>query len=171
MRKLLMAAMIFVAIFAVGCDTGASQPTVPPGRSTARPRTPTPVPATTEEAVRQLINAECEAVVQQDIDRLQGMWDKDGVLTDANFSPDTKSDDVTWNGWAAIRDRYVNTVFPSNPTFCEHPNIKVTPSGDNAAATSDVKIGITTCSDCNAWAFRKVGNDWKITALIFNLKK
>jgi hypothetical protein len=170
MRKYLLAMLALVAIFAVGCDTTAPTPVVRP--VAGRTRTPTPVPATRDEAIRQLINAECESVVQQDIDRLQGMWLSDGTVTDANYTPDNPGDDVKWNGWSAIRDRYVSLVFPSNPTFCEHPNILVEFPDDNTAkATSDVKIGITNCAGCNQWVFKKQGNDWKIASLTYNTKK
>jgi hypothetical protein len=63
------------------------------------------MPATTEEAIRQIINAECEAVVQQDIDRFQDPWASDGVVTDPSYTPEKTSDDVTWQCWDAIRDR------------------------------------------------------------------
>jgi hypothetical protein len=134
-----------------------------------RSRTATPVPATDEEAIRQLINAECEAVVQQDVDRLQGMWAATGSIIDANHTKDNSSDDVTWKNWDALRDYYVNLVFPSNPTFCEHSNIQVTINGSAATATNSVKIGVTNCDNCNVWSFTKASDGWKITSLTYNL--
>ena len=170
MRKLIFiaaAAMLMAAI--AGC--GQSSPPPPPAGTGPVQiiRTPTPVPANDEEAIRQLIVAEGEAVVQQDIDRLQGLWAPDGVVTDANHTPDNPSDDKTWKGWAAIRDRYVNIVFPSNPAFAEHPNIRVTITGDTATAISDTKIGITNLKDNDKWTFRKIDGQWKMTSLTFSL--
>lgn len=167
MRKFVFVALLAALLIgAVGCSTGAPPP--PPGNPPAqRVRTPTPVPANDEEALRQLIVAEGEAVVQQDIDRLQGMWDKDGVVTDANRTPDNASDDKTWKGWAAIRDRYVNIVFPSNPAFAEHPNIRVTLTGSTASAVADTKIGVTNLKDNDKWTFRKIDGQWKVTSLTF----
>src|SRR2546428_9016078 len=99
MRKLfLIAVLAALLISIVGCDSGAP-PAPPPPPPVTRGRTPTPVPSTDEEAIKQHINAEGEAVVQQDIDRLQGMWASDGVVTDANRTPDNASDDKTWKGW------------------------------------------------------------------------
>ncbi len=159
---------LFVFALAVGCTT--PPPTVVGPRPTViRTRTPTPVPATPEEAVRQIINAECEAVVQQDIDRLQSIWATDGVVIDANHTPDNTADDVTWKNWDAVRDRYVNIVFPSNPTFCEHPDAQVTVSGDSATATTGVKIGVTNAPNSNQWVFKKVGDAWRISTLTYNL--
>ena len=170
MRKLMLAMIGLIAIFVVGCDSQPPVPTVKPVGT--RLRTPTAVPATDEEAIRQLINAECEAVVQQDIDRLQSMWTPDGLITDANYTPENAGDDVKWTNWGGIRDRYVNIVFPSNPTFCEHPNIKVQfPAPNTANATSDVKIGVTNCAECNRWIFKKTNDGWRVASLTYNIKK
>lgn len=169
MRKFVFLAVVALAIAVVGCGNSAPPPPtggVPPK---SRERTPTAVPANDEEAIKQLINAEGQAVVEQDIDRLQSMWASDGVVTDANRTPNNASDDKTWKGWAAIRDRYVNVVFPSNPAFAEHPNIRVTISGDTASALADTKIGVTNVKDNDKWTFRKIDGQWKMTSLTFSL--
>ncbi len=169
MRKFVLVVVAAVMLLTiVGC--GQTPPPPPSGGpQAARVRTPTPVPANDEEAIRQLIVAEGEAVVQQDIDRLQAMWDKDGVVTDANKTPDNPSDDKSWKGWSAIRDRYVNIVFPSNPAFADHPNIRVTISGDSASAVADTNIGVTKVKDNDKWTFRKIDGQWKLTSLTFSL--
>ncbi len=168
MRKFVFIAAAVVLVAMTACGPSAPPPpSVNPGP--ARPRTPTPVPANDEEAIRQLINAEGESVVQQDIDRLQGLWASDGVVTDANHTANNPSDDKTWKGWAAIRDRYVNIVFPSSPQSAEHPNIRITIAGDTATALSDTKIGITNAKDNDQWTFRKIDGQWKITSLTFSL--
>lgn len=169
MRKVVLVGVVLALILAVtACSTGAPPPPAA-GPKPAIQRTPTPIPANDEEAIRQLIVAEGEAVVQQDIDRLQGMWASDGVVTDANRTPDNPSDDKTWKNWSAIRDRYVNIVFPSNPAFAEHPNIRVVLAGDSATALADTKIGITNVKDNDRWTFRKIDGQWKITSLTFGL--
>lgn len=165
---LVLSVLLVVVITACGTSTPPPPPTTDGGKTIQR--TPTPVPASDEEAIRQLINAECEAVVQQDVDRLQAMWTPNGVVTDANHTKDNTGDDVTWKNWDALRDRYVNIIFPSNPTFCEHPDIQVTINGTNATATSSVKIGVTNCQNCNQWAFIKANDGgWRIAALTYNL--
>lgn len=169
MRKLIFVAVMMAMLIAVvGC--GNSAPPPPPSGNPPAPRvrTATPVPANDEEALRQLIVAEGEAVVQQDIDRLQAMWASDGIVTDANRTPDNAGDDKTWKNWSAIRDRYVNIVFPSNPAFAEHPNIRVTITGTTASAVADTKIGVTNVKDNDKWTFRKIDGQWKITSLTFS---
>ncbi len=170
LSKKWLAVLSVLLVAVVGC--GGTSPTPPTGvtdTGTTKVRTPTPTPATDEEALRQLINAECEAVVQQDVDRLQAMWSANGLVTDANHTKDNTSDDVTWKNWDALRDRYVNVIFPSNPTFCEHANIQAKVTLPNATATSSVKIGTTNCNDCNIWTFTKGNDGWKITSLTYNL--
>ncbi len=171
MRKFVFVAVLAMMLTAiVGCGGNTAPPPPPAGGPSApRQRTAPPQPANDEEAIRQLIVAEGEAVVQQDIDRLQAMWDKDGVVTDANHTPDNATDDKTWKGWAAIRDRYINIVFPSNPAFAEHPNIRVTVTGDSASAVADTKIGVTQAKDNDKWTFRKIDGQWKMTSLTFSL--
>jgi len=165
MKKILLITILAASTLGIaGCQN--ETPPLPPTRPSIV-RTPTPVAANDEEGIKQLINAEGEAVVQQDIDRLQGMWASDGVVTDANRTPDNASDDKTWKGWQAIRDRYVNIVFPSNPGFAEHPNIRITVTGDTAAAVSDTKIGVTNVKDNDKWTFRKITGQWKLTSLTF----
>ncbi len=170
MRKFVLALVALTLVIAVmGCSTGAPPPPTTGKPPVARTRTPTPVPANDEEALKQLINAEGEAVVQQDIDRLQAMWANDGVVTDANHTASNTSDDKTWKSWGAIRDRYVNIVFPSSPAFAKHPNIRVTITGDTASATADTEIGTTNAKDNDKWTFRKMDGQWKITSLTFSL--
>ncbi len=171
MRKFVFIAVLAFVLAAAGCSSGAPPPPTGSGVKppVQRTRTPTAVPANDEEALKQLIAAEGEAVVQQDIDRLQGMWASDGVVTDASRTPNNSSDDKIWRSWNAIRDRYVNIVFPSSPAFAEHPNIRVTITGDTANAVADTKIGITNAKDNDKWTFRKLDGQWKITSLTFSL--
>lgn len=170
MRRLVWIAAIALVIAVAGCSTPPPPPPNGggPGPSARITRTPTAVPKNDEEALRQLIVAEGEAVVQQDIDRLQGMWANDGVVTDANRTPNNGGDDKTWKNWTAIRDRYVNIVFPSSPAFAEHPNIRITITGDTASAVADTKIGVTNLKDNDKWTFRKIDGQWKITSLTFS---
>jgi hypothetical protein len=171
MRKFVLVAILAATLIAVvGCSNNPPPAPPSPGSGPIKiVRTPTPQPANDEEAIRQLIVAEGEAVVQQDIDRLQAMWASDGVVTDANRTADNPADDKTWKGWNAIRDRYVNIVFPSNPAFAEHPNIRVTITGDTATAIADTKIGVTNLKDNDKWTFRKIDGQWKMTSLTFGL--
>jgi ketosteroid isomerase-like protein len=146
-------------------------PTVPGAVPSPRPRgTDTPTPASDEEAIMQLLNAESEGVVSQDIDRLMEIWAEDAVVTDARHTPDDSSDDRVWPGIAAIRERYINEIFPSAPGAVTHPDVELTIEGDSAVATSTTTIGVDHAPGGDRWTFAKRDGWWLITSLTFNLE-
>jgi ketosteroid isomerase-like protein len=169
-KRTLFAVLVVLVMVATAC--GAPEvPTVPSGMPSPRPRgTDTPTPASDEEAVMQLLNAEADAVVSQDIDRLMEIWDQDGVITDANHTPNNPSDDRVWSGIAAIRERYVNEVFPSAPSSATHPDAEVNIEGDTATALTTTTIGIDHAPGGDRWTFARTNGRWLITSLTFNLE-
>ena len=168
--SLVFAILLLVASsLMVGCGAGPTPfPTVAP--IPTRERTPTPVPGSDEEAILMLIDAESEGVVQQDIDRLEDIWAPDGILTDANHTPDDSGDDEKWEGWDKIRDRYVNIVFPSAPTLAQAKDVDLTIEGDTASGTSTTQIGNEVSPGGDRWTFAREGGVWMITSLTFNLE-
>jgi len=143
---------------------------VSPSPTPESPGTPTPIPGTDEEAILQLLNAEAEGVVQQDIDRLMEIWAPDGVVTDANHTPDEPSDDLVWEGAEAIKERYL-VIFQSFPTQATHPDVELTISGDTAEATTTTTIGVDMFPKGDLWTFAKIEGRWYITGLTFNLEE
>ena len=89
MRQLASGLLLAVlAVLAVSCGGSGSPTPLPVVKlPTKAPPTATVVPANDEEAVTQLIYAEGEGVVQQDIDRLMDIWAKDGEIVDAANTP------------------------------------------------------------------------------------
>jgi ketosteroid isomerase-like protein len=170
LKRMLVTALIVVGLSAVAC-AAPEVPTVPAGIPSPRPRgTDTPTPASDEEAVFQLLNAEAEGVVSQDIDRLMEIWAEDGLVTDANHTPDNPSDDRAWEGIAAIRERYVNEIFPSAPSSVTHPDVELSIAGDSATATTTSTIGTDHAPGGDLWTFAKRDGRWLITSLTFNLE-
>ena len=166
----MLAALVAVAVVATACS-GPEVPTLPSGIPSPRPRgTDTPTPANDEEAVAQLLNAEADGVVSQDIDRLMEIWHQDGVVTDANHTPENPSDDRVWCGIAAIRERYVNEIFPSAPSSVTHPDVEMTIEGNTASALTTSTIGIDHAPGGDRWTFAKTDGRWLITSLTFNLE-
>jgi len=169
-KRTLLAALVAVVAVVAACSA-PEVPAPPSGILTPRPRgTDTPTPANDEEAVMQLLNAEAEGIVSQDIDRLMEIWHEDGVVTDANHTPDNPSDDRVWDGIAAIRERYVNEIFPSAPSSVTHPDAEVTVEGNTATAVSTTTIGIDHAPGGDQWTFVKTEGRWLITGLTFNLE-
>jgi ketosteroid isomerase-like protein len=129
------------------------------------------VPATDEEAILQLLAAEGEGVVQQDIDRLMEIWAEDGMVVDARHTPQDIGDDLTWRGRDAIRQRYVTLVFPGNPSTAGASDVLVTVDGDSAQAVSTTRIGSEVAPGGDSWTFVRRDGRWIITGLTYNLEK
>ena len=139
-------------------------------RPTAVSHTPTPQPATDEEAIRQLVVLEGQDVVAQDINGLMDLWAPDAVVTDAKHTPDNPDDDAHWRGRDAIRDRYVVLVLPGNPGINSPVDIQITIDGDKATATSTTHIGDETSPGGDRWEFVKRDGRWWIMGLTYNLE-
>lgn len=159
--------LLLVALAACANPRGSSSLGVRPA---AAIRTPTPQPASDEEAIRQLILLEGQGLVSQDIEGLMGLWAPDAVVTDAKHTPANSDDDARWRGLDAIRERYVVLVFPGNPTTAEAKDIQIVIDGDRAIATSTTNIGGETAQGGDRWAFIKRDGRWWITELTYNLE-
>lgn len=171
MRKMLFIYLTFTMAVLASCNRQVpSPPPTPITMPTKPPPTPTPVPATDEEAIWQLLQAEKEAVLQHDIDRLMDIWDEDGIVIDANHTPDKPDDDAKWVGHEAIRERYITLVFPSAPDEASATEAELTIQGDTATAISTTAIGIEVSPSGDKWTFAKKEGRWKITSLTYNLE-
>jgi len=173
MRKYAIAAFLVILASLVASCGGSSAPATPlpvvklPPRATP---TPTLVPANDEEAVAQLITAEGEGVVQQDIDRLMDIWADDGLIADAKNTPSNVDDDSKWEGKDAIRQRYVNLVFPSAPMQAEASDLQIAVSGSKAIVMSTTNIGDEVSPSGDRWDLEKRNGKWYIVGLTYNLE-
>jgi ketosteroid isomerase-like protein len=162
--------IILLTLVGVGaCRTPS--PTASLGeRPTVPVRTPTPQPASDDEAVRQLIQLEGQGVVAQDIAGLIDLWSEDAVIADAKHTPENATDDARWQGRDAIRERYVVLVFPGNPTSAGAINVEIVVEMDSAIATSTTAIGGEVSPGGDQWTFAKRDGRWWITGLTYNLE-
>ncbi len=152
-------------VIALGLLAACGRPAAP-----ERPPTPTPMPSSDEMAIRQLLDAEAEAVMEQDIDRLMEIWAEDGEVIDARHTPDQPEDDARWKGKDAIRERYVVGVFPGAPATVAHPIVDLVISGDTAVVTTTTQIGSETAEAGDRWTFARREGRWVITSLTYNLE-
>jgi len=156
-----------LALVLSGCGVPAVPTSLPP---TVAVGTPTPVPANDEEAIVQLLAAEGEALVQQDISRLMDIWAEDGAVVDARHTPDDSSDDLAWRGRDAIYQRYVTVVFPGNPVTAGAIDVQATVSGDTAEAVATTHIGAELAPGGDRWTFKRQDGRWFIASLTYNLE-
>jgi ketosteroid isomerase-like protein len=161
---------LLILVAAASCATRTPASTLG-AKPTLPSRTPTPQPATDEEAVRRLIEAEGTAVVSQDIAALMDLWAEDSAISDAKHTPDDPGDDATWRGKDAIRSRYVTLVFPGNPQSGGADDISVSIAGDRATATSTTRIGEELAPGGDRWTFVKRDGRWWIESLMYNLEQ
>jgi len=169
--------LVAVACFGLAaCGAPATSPSLGSQPATLGPRpmalalTPTPQPATAEEAIRQLILLEGQGVVGQDIGGLMNLWSPEAVVADAKHTPDNLNDDARWRGRDAIRERYVVLVFPGNPSLISPADVSIVIDGDKATATSTTRIGAETSPGGDRWDFVRRDGRWWITGLTYNLE-
>ncbi|NLT43741.1 MAG: hypothetical protein GXX93_13800 [Anaerolineae bacterium] len=163
-------ALGLLALVAVGCA-----PAAPPEPGLVQTLPPTATPRSTdsspESVVAGLVLAEGEAVRQQDIDVLAGLWLPDSTLVDASHTPAEPGDDRRWEGWDAIRDRYVLEVFPNYraPEAGPRPRQSlpvVSLEADTAVVTVAGSDGQTIQ---DRWTLQRVDGQWRIAGLEYNL--
>ncbi|NUQ38909.1 MAG: DUF4440 domain-containing protein [Caldilineales bacterium] len=123
-----------------------------------------------EEAILQLLQAESEGVVQQDMARLTAIWAEEAVVVDAKHTPDDPGDDAVWRGIDAILDRYVVLVFPGNPQSAGKIDVSLEIAGEEATARSTTQIGEELSPGGDRWTFRRRDGRWQITSLTYNLE-
>ncbi len=161
MTKLIL---LFVTLLLLAsCRSGAPPPA-------QMERTPTPVPASDEEAILQLVEAESNGVVKQDMVLLTELWAEDAIVTDAKHTPDVPEDDAVWNGIDAILDRYVVLVFPGDPQSAGPVDIEIIIDGDQATARSTTHIGDEFSPGGDVWTFSRCDERWCIKTLTYNLE-
>jgi ketosteroid isomerase-like protein len=173
-RLLVLISLLLISVAACAPAQPSSKlgarPTTPAQADAAPARTPTPQPASDEEAIRQLIVSEGRGVVSQDIAGLMDLWAADAVITDAKHTPENPDDDARWNGRDAIRERYVVLVFPGNPTAAGAADIELDIQGDRASAVSTTAIGSEVAPGGDRWTFQRADGRWWITGLTYNLE-
>jgi hypothetical protein len=129
-----------------------------------------PESANDESAIRGLLAAEGEFVVNQNIDALMSLWEEDARVVDAKNTPDNTDDDQVWEGKDAIRHRYVRTVFPGAPALVDHSDEQITLNGDQAQIQSTTTIGSEVAPAGDRWEVVRQGGCWYLASLTYNLE-
>ncbi|NOZ48452.1 MAG: DUF4440 domain-containing protein [Chloroflexi bacterium] len=165
--RLTFVLLLLAGLLLGGCGSPAGPPVSPTDNSA---RTPTPVPASDEEAIQGLLRAEGEAVVQQDMERLAELWTEDAVVRDAKHTPQNEEDDAVWRGIDAVLDRYVVLVFPGNPQLVAPQVVSMEVQGDEARVVSTTQIGEEVSPKGDVWTFVRQDGRWWIASLTYNLE-
>lgn len=176
-RALVAAAAVLVTLLAA-CSPVRTAPPAPAGSCTLG----LPPGAPDEDAIRAVLRAEGELVVQQDVDRLMALWAAGATIADAKHTPGDAGDDQLWMDHDAIRHRYVRTVFPGAPSSVTPANLAVTVEGDRAVVLATTQIGGNSGSASDGassgeiaaggdrWTLVRQGDCWAIDNLTYNLE-
>ena len=123
-----------------------------------------------QEAITALLRAESAYVVQQDSEALLRLWAPDGRIADAKHTPADPGDDQTWEGFDAIRHRYLRRVFPGSPSAARPADLTIVLDGDRATVTGTTRIGNEVSPNGDRWQVAKTEGCWVIKELIFDLE-
>ncbi len=169
LSKIAVGSILLTALlFAGGC--GAPTAVVPTPTISAAAEMPSSPPAGDEEAIAWVLEMEGRGVVEKDIDLLMGLWVEDGRVVDARHTPDDPSDDLVWQGYYAVRDRYITLVFPGNPAQAAPADLRIELSGDRAVVTSTTRIGAEVSPAGDRWTLVRTPAGWRIESLTYNLE-
>jgi len=163
---------LMIATAACSSPTGAdSEPVAappPPAAGSCALGLDAATPA--EEAIRAVLLAEGELVVQQDIDALMQLWSEDSRVVDAKNTPDDEADDQYWDGKDAIRHRYVRTVFPGAPDQVQPSDLVISLDGEQAVVLATTHIGSEISPDGDRWELVRIDGCWLLRSLTYNLE-
>lgn len=130
----------------------------------------TPSASEDAEAIRAVIRAEAEAARAHDVERLESLWAKDGLVRDANHTPRDLTDDRIWLGRDAVISRYTSVVFYLPLDGAGPTDLEIAVHGDEAVVTATTHIGQEVSPRGERWTFVRRGDRWKIASITFNLE-
>jgi hypothetical protein len=129
-----------------------------------------PPSPTTAQSIAELIAAHRAAVVADDVQGVLDIWAENGVITDANHTPDDPADDHVWLGLDAVISYYTTILFPLYLNEVGPVDTVLTVKGTEAIMTGTTKIGDELSPAGERWTFALRDGEWKITGMTFNLE-
>jgi len=129
-----------------------------------------------EAQVKAILYLEGRAAIEGDVDAAVRLWSQSGVIRDANYTVADTSDDRTWSGLDAIRQRYHDEFQERRYLRLAHTDASVFFEGDRATVVNDLRAEILTSrglqrvflSRGDRWTFQKEPGGWRIVELVVN---
>jgi ketosteroid isomerase-like protein len=133
------------------------------------------VPSAAELAGAILV-LEADAARRGDVERALRLWHPDGVIVDANFTPDAPDDDRVWRGSAELRERYLREFQERRYRRLVHGNLRIAVAGDSAEIVNDLdavfeaagQIRAVTLPQSDRWVLRLTNGEWRLVRLEVN---
>jgi len=165
LQRVVIACVLFLGALSA-CQTTSTGPILVPNSPTA-PSTPSP---DDQAAILALMAAEAEAVIHDDSSGLLEIWTADGLIRDANHTPNDPTDDYTWAGHDAILSRYLTIVFPLYISQLERAEVQLTIGAVTATASATTLIEGEISPGGEVWTFSRIDGAWRIAGIVFNLE-
>jgi hypothetical protein len=129
-----------------------------------------------ESQLKAVVYMEGRAALSGDVEGAMRLWAPDGVVRDANYTPDDSTDDKTWSGLDAVRARYRDEFRERRYLRLSHTDASVVIDEERAVVVNDLraevvsKVGLQRIflSKGDRWTFRKDNGGWKIVELVVN---
>ena len=129
-----------------------------------------------EARIKSRIFLEEHAALTKDIDEELRLWDVNGVIRDANYTPNDQSDDRVWRGLKQIRQRYEEEFSKRDYLMLKHREIATILEDDTAVVVNDLSAKLIMngktqkifLSRGDKWEFRLIDGEWKIVSLTVN---
>ena len=131
---------------------------------------PKPSPSENEATIRALIAAEAKGARTRDVALLESIWAVDGVVRDANHTPDDLADDQVWQGRDAIMLRYATVIFYLTLDEAGPVDLVMDIEGDSAVVTGTTRMGSELSPQGERWTFVRCDGKWEIAGITFNLE-
>jgi len=129
-----------------------------------------------EVLVKAQIFMEEDSALTKNIDQALSLWASNGVLRDANYTPNDPSDDHVWRGLDEIRQRYRQEYALRSYVTLHHKDIATVFEKNEAVIVNDLSAEILMdgkrqkvfLSKGDRWVFRLIDGEWKIVELTVN---
>jgi hypothetical protein len=129
-----------------------------------------------EAEVRATLYFEKRAALSGDVAAALRLWEPDGVIRDANFTPDDAADDRVWAGADQLRRRYADEFARHRYLSLSHTDASVLIEGGRAVVVNDLVAEIETptgrqrvfLARSDRWTLERSLNEWRIRELVVN---
>jgi len=126
--------------------------------------------------VKATLYMEEQAALRGSAEAALALWEPDGVIRDANYTPADSSDDRIWSGREGILERYVKEFARHRYLSLAHTSASVVIEKDRAVVVNDLRAELATSDGVqfvflakgDRWVFHRTPDGWKIAELTVN---
>lgn len=121
------------------------------------------VPPVNQQEISMVIADEVKGITEKDLSRLKLLYAPQATIIDRASTPQDTSDDVIWNGWDEIEQRYLD-IFAIPMSALTMMNLSTRVEGNRGLATYDgIIIDGTLYEDTGTYTLENINGRWVIT--------